>query len=116
MRKVARCRAVVDKLLEGRAVVYGLTTGFGSLRDILIPPGVLGAKEGLALDNGTQFMAAIGVLALPDAVKLAHASARICALRLEAIKGVPRSLDPRLHAVRPHPGQSAVARMIRAQI
>src|SRR3954452_20903031 len=38
MHKVTRCRAVVDNLLEARASVYGLTTGFGSLRDILIPP------------------------------------------------------------------------------
>src|SRR5262249_37211234 len=38
LRKVARCRAVVDKLLESGAVVYGLTTGFGSLRDVLIAP------------------------------------------------------------------------------
>src|SRR5204863_6572496 len=38
LRKAERSRAVVDQLLAARAVVYGLTTGFGSLRDILIPP------------------------------------------------------------------------------
>src|SRR5262249_13139447 len=36
--RVACCRAVVDKLLhdESRPIVYGLNTGFGSLRHILI--------------------------------------------------------------------------------
>src|SRR5439155_25315419 len=81
-----------------------------------IAPVVLEAKEGLALNNGTQFMTALGVLALLDAEQLARASTRACALSLEAIKGVPRSLDPRLHAARPHPGQLAVARIIREQI
>src|SRR5690349_2518990 len=41
MRKVARCRAVVERLLHdvsGR-VVYGLNTGFGSLRDVRISAG-----------------------------------------------------------------------------
>src|SRR5438270_2882446 len=36
MRKVERSRAVVDKLLESGIPVYGLNTGFGSLRDIPI--------------------------------------------------------------------------------
>lgn len=37
-RRVALCRAVVDRLIAERAKVYGLTTGFGSKRDILIAP------------------------------------------------------------------------------
>jgi histidine ammonia-lyase len=35
-RRVARCRAVVEALVEGEATVYGLTTGFGSKRDVAI--------------------------------------------------------------------------------
>ena len=37
VRKVEHCRTMVDVLLDERAVVYGLTTGFGKLRDRLIP-------------------------------------------------------------------------------
>lgn len=230
LKRVARCRAVVDRLLAADAVVYGLTTGFGSLRDVLIAPEnvrqlqqnlirshscgvgapaaedvvramlllrantlvkgysgvrpviverlvdmlnrrvypvvplkgsvgasgdlaplshlalvlmgegeafladgrrvpgaeamaaagiapvVLEAKEGLALNNGTQFMTAIGVLALLDAECLARTATLACALSLEGIKGVPRAFDERLHAVRPHPGQIAVARTLRRQL
>src|SRR4051812_6899872 len=36
MSKVQRSRAVVDKLLESNVPVYGLNTGFGSLRGIHI--------------------------------------------------------------------------------
>lgn len=35
-RRIARCRAVVDVLVEAEATVYGLTTGFGSKRDVPI--------------------------------------------------------------------------------
>ncbi len=36
-KRVVRCRAMVDQLLEWGAKVYGLTTGFGKLRDVAIP-------------------------------------------------------------------------------
>jgi histidine ammonia-lyase len=232
VQRIERCRKVVTKLLtdESRPVVYGLTTGFGSLRDILIssdqveqlqrnllrshscgvgapaPPDVvrammllrantlakgysgvrrevvetlvqmlnqrvyplvpvqgsvgasgdlaplshlalvlmgegeaflpsgervpgaqamqaagipllrLEAKEGLALNNGTQFMTAVGVLALLDAEYLTHVAALACALSLEAIKGVPNAFEERLHKARPHPGQQAVAQVIARQL
>ena len=34
--RVKQCRAVVDRLVESETKVYGLTTGFGSKRDIFI--------------------------------------------------------------------------------
>ena len=34
--QVQRCRALVDVLLEHDVKVYGLTTGFGKLRDVVI--------------------------------------------------------------------------------
>ncbi|RME86777.1 MAG: hypothetical protein D6785_02815 [Planctomycetota bacterium] len=36
--KIRLCRTVVDTLVDNREVAYGITTGFGALRDILIPP------------------------------------------------------------------------------
>jgi histidine ammonia-lyase len=69
----------------------------------------LRAKEGLALINGTQLMAAYGVLALHDADLLLDAAEVACALTIEALKGSIRPMDSRLHDVRPHPGQIASA-------
>ncbi|MDE3151264.1 MAG: histidine ammonia-lyase [Gemmatimonadota bacterium] len=37
-RRIARTRAVVDDLVARNAVVYGVTTGFGKLSDVAIPP------------------------------------------------------------------------------
>ncbi len=78
-----------------------------------IAPVVLEAKEGLALINGTQFMAALGTLALLDAEGLCRVADVAGAMSLEALKGSSRPFDERLQAVRPHPGQAVVASNLR---
>jgi histidine ammonia-lyase len=79
-----------------------------------IAPVVLEAKEGLALINGTQFMASIGTHALLDAERLCRVADVAGAMSLEALKGSSRPFDARLQAARPHPGQASVARNLRA--
>jgi histidine ammonia-lyase len=37
-QRMLRTRAVVDDIVKKNAVVYGVTTGFGKLSDIAIPP------------------------------------------------------------------------------
>jgi histidine ammonia-lyase len=66
----------------------------------------LEAKEGLSLINGTQFMAALGALALTRAKRLAKAADIACALSLEALQGSRLSFMPQIHEARPLPGQS----------
>jgi histidine ammonia-lyase len=78
-----------------------------------IAPVRLGAKEGLALINGTQMMSAYGCLALDAAIRLARTADVLAALSVEALKGTDRAFDPRLHAVRPHAGQMVVAQNLR---
>lgn len=73
---------------------------------------VLGAKEGVALINGTAVSAAVGVLAWHDAF-LALAAAEIAlVLSLEALHGFRDSFLPHLHAVRGHAGQAQVASFV----
>jgi histidine ammonia-lyase len=84
------------------------------LRDHGIEPLVLQAKEGLALVNGTQCMTALGALALSDALDACRIADLAGAMSLEALQGTPRAFDPRIHAARPHPGQSVVAANLRA--
>ncbi|WXA88904.1 histidine ammonia-lyase [Pendulispora rubella] len=79
-----------------------------------ITPLSLEAKEGLALINGTQFMASLGTLMLLEAERLCTASDIAGAMSLEALKGTSRPFDDRLQAARPHPGQAAVASNLRA--
>lgn len=70
---------------------------------------VLGPKAGLALINGTQFIAAHAVLLVERFHNcLAHADL-IAALMVEGLQGSDSPFDPKLHQVRPYPGTVHVA-------
>ena len=79
-----------------------------------IKPLILEAKEGLALLNGTQAITAVGGLALARAVRVAELADLTGAMTLEALKGTPTPFDERIHALRPHPGQTSAAAHLRA--
>jgi histidine ammonia-lyase len=74
-----------------------------------LEPLTLGAKEGLALINGTHLMEAMGALAIHDAWVLLRAAEVAAALSLEALLGSQVPFDARIHALRPQPGQRATA-------
>lgn len=77
-----------------------------------IPRIILGGKEGLAVNNGATFSAAIGALAVHDADVLLQSADIALAMSLEAMLGVRAAFDPRIHEVRNHRGQIAVAERI----
>jgi histidine ammonia-lyase len=79
-----------------------------------IPPLDLEPKEAVALINGTQIMAALATLALLDAERLLESAIGVAALSACALGARRSTFDRRLHQVRPHPGQLAVAARIRA--
>ncbi len=81
-----------------------------------LEPIKLAAKEGLALTNGTAFMAAVGLLVTHQAEELLLAADIAGAMSLEALNGTPRAFDPRIHEVRPHPRQIQSAAIIRELI
>ncbi|MGH2533440.1 MAG: histidine ammonia-lyase [Thermomicrobiales bacterium] len=78
-----------------------------------IEPIELEPKEALALINGTQVMTALGLLALLDAERLLESAVVIAALSCCALAARRAPFDPRIHEVRPHPGQVAVAATLR---
>jgi histidine ammonia-lyase len=91
---------------EGEATYEGhLLTGAEALAAAGLAPLELEAKEGLSLINGTQFMAALGALALARAKRLVKAADIACALSLEALQGSRLSFMPQIHEARPLPGQ-----------
>ena len=73
----------------------------------------LEAAEGLALVNGTQMSTAIGGLAAYDAAQLCKLADIAAAMSLEVLMGSRVQFDPRIHQVRPHPGQAAAAHNMR---
>jgi histidine ammonia-lyase len=100
---------------EGEATVDGAGPGTGAeaLARAGLEPLELGAKEGIALLNGTQLMAGIGCLAHHDALRLALTADVIGAMSLEAMLGTGAAFHPELIGARPHPGQVASAHHLR---
>ena len=91
----------------------GIEDAAGALARAGLSPLTLQAKEGLALVNGTQGMLAIGIVATERAAVLARTADVVAAMTIEASLGTDRPFDERLHALRPHPGQSASASNLR---
>jgi histidine ammonia-lyase len=79
-----------------------------------LEPVVLGPKEGLALLNGTQFSTAHGLAALFDAEILFRSALVTGALATDAARGSDTPFDPRIHRLRPHPGQVETALALRS--
>src|SRR5262245_5107941 len=83
------------------------------LRAHALAPLQLGAKDGLALINGTQLMSAYGAWVLEHCSRLVDHFDLAAAMSLEALQGSIKPFDARIHAIRPHPGHGAVAANVR---
>ncbi len=84
-------------------------TGAAALAARRRAPLRLEAKEGLALINGTQFMNALGLLAVDRAERLLRWAALAAALSYEGLEASVAPLGARYHALRPHPEIAAFA-------
>lgn len=85
-----------------------------ALAEAGLSPITLGAKEGLALINGTQFSTAYALVGLFDGWRNARAALVISALSTDAIMGSTAPLHPDIHALRGHAGQIEAAAVLRA--
>jgi histidine ammonia-lyase len=95
---------------EGEALVKGQRiSGAEALQACNLKPVRLGPKEGLALLNGTQVSTALALSGLLMAETNAAAAILAGAMSVDAIMGSDTPFDPRIHALRPHPGQLLAA-------
>ena len=76
-------------------------------------PVELASKEGLALNNGTQMLTAVGLNTLYDAMNLAKIADIAGALTGEALHAIVKAYDPKTHELRGHQGQIDVAENMR---
>lgn len=90
-----------------------LLEGKEALKRAGIPIIRLGAKEGLALNNGTTMLTAVGALATYDAMNLLKLSDIAGALSLEANRGIIDASYEKLHMLRPHQGNIVTAENMR---
>ena len=100
---------------EGEAEVGGeVVSGAEALRRVGLEPARLQAKEGLALNNGTQVMTGVGALVLLGAERLVDTADVAGAMTLEGLMGTPAAFHPSIQRARPHPGQARSAERLRA--
>lgn len=88
-------------------------TGAEALARAGLTPVVLGAKEGLALINGTQMMTAYAALIVAQAETLLDWADLAAALTVDVLRGIPAAFDKRVAVIRPHPGHAVTARHLR---
>jgi len=93
-------------------------TGPGGARTALESAGLspfrFAPKEGISFINGTQAQTALLALLVHDAEVLWRTAVGAAAVSLEALRGTPTPLDPRIHAARPHQGQVRTAGLMRS--
>lgn len=100
---------------EGHAEWQGsIMPGAEALRKAGLNPVVLGAKEGLALINGTQFSTAHALAGLFNAWHAAQVSLLSSTLSIDAAMASTAPLIDEIHQLRGHPGQISAAATMRA--
>jgi histidine ammonia-lyase len=100
---------------EGEVMVEGAASRAAPvLAAAGIKPFDFAPKEGLAFINGTQAQTALLSLLVSDAEVLWRSAVGAAAMSLEALKGTPTPLDPRIHEARPHRGQIRAAELMRS--
>lgn len=105
---------VLTLIGEGKAEYQGNVMESRKAMELAgIQPVQLAAKEGLALINGTQVMTAIGLNVLWDAMDLVKTADIAAAMTAEALSGITKAYDPKVHQVRGHQGQQDAAANLR---
>jgi len=105
---------VLPMIGEGKAEYEGsVMSGREAMERAGVPIIELRAKEGLALINGTPIMAAIGLRVLSGAMDLAKSADIAAAMTAEALQGITKAYDEKVHAVRNQKGQQDSARNLR---
>jgi len=97
-----------DARFRGRTM-----SGAEALRAAGLVPRELGPKEGLDLINGTQISVAQALQGVIDARRNLQTAVVVGALSCDAFQAADSFADARLNALKPHPGQVAVAATLR---
>lgn len=87
-----------------------------ALQQAGVAPLKLGVRDGLALINGTQAMTASAIVALKKSRRLSCIADHNALTALCVLDGHDSPFDERLHRLKPHAGQIATARNIRAAL
>jgi len=106
-------------LLQGQGPAYldGKQISAKSLLNKLDLPSLkLEAKEGLSLINGTQAMTSVGCFAIFHGFRQFYLANVIASASVDALAGSQVPFDPRIHQLRPHPGQIECAEIMQLML
>ncbi|MHC1720690.1 MAG: histidine ammonia-lyase [Clostridiaceae bacterium] len=108
---------VLPMLGEGEAEFAGeIMPGAEAMKKAGIPVIELGAKEGLALINGTCVMTAVGALALHDGLNLVKIGDIAISLTMEALRGITNAYSHKIQEIRPHKGQMTTSKNVLSMV
>lgn len=103
-------------LYNSKTGQYTLMSGKKAMEKAGLSRIVLEAKEGLALNNGTQLSTAMAALIMHETNLLLKTADSAMAMSLEALLGNSSPFHPYIQMVRPHEGQKIVSDNIRKLI
>jgi histidine ammonia-lyase len=96
--------------LDEKSSSQKIISSKNAFKKFSLKPIILGAKEGLALVNGTQMMTAFASWICIQSQKLIKTVDISSSLSHEALRGTDKAYDPRLHDLRPYKGQITTAK------
>lgn len=98
---------------KGEVLFKGIRmSGSEALNKLGLEPLKLGAKEGLALINGTQFISAFATALISRGEELSHAADLIASLSCDAFDARLDAFDLKIGKVRPHAGHLETALVV----
>lgn len=107
---------ILEDVMAENASSQPIVSAIEGLRRFSLEPVTLGAKEGLALINGTQMMTSFAAFVSLEAQKLNKIADISAALTHEALRATDKAYDLKLHKLRPYPGQIETAENMLALI
>ena len=103
---------IIKNILDEDASVSKIISSKEGLKKFDLEPIILEAKEGLALINGTQMMTSFAAFISTRAKKLNKIADLSASLTHEALRSTDKAFDPKIHELRPFPGQITTAKNI----
>ncbi len=107
---------IIKDINDEKANETKQVTSVSAFKKFRLKPVELEAKEGLALINGTQMMTAFAAYIGLRAKKLIQLADVSASLTHEALRSTDKAFTPKLHQLRPFPGQITTAKNILALI
>jgi histidine ammonia-lyase len=107
---------IVNDVLRENAGNEKIISSKNAFKKFGLKPVILEAKEGLALINGTQMMTAFASYISIRTKKLNKIADIGASLTHEALRATDKAFDPKIHKLRPFPGQITTAQNVLALI